>query len=155
MNPRKFNLQQSYDMPDQSTGKKLREFPYSRSVSIDRYSESAPDETTISMFSQSLEQHKLGEKVQGDGIECLGSGMELRRGSIVDATITRVEASTENKKMEWANKISGQEINGNKRLFTQASIPAGKERHATRQSARLRQRPFLETTSGFLFPTLQ
>ena len=95
MNPRKFNLQQCYDMPDQSTGKKLREFPYSRSVSIDRYSESAPDETTISMFSQSLEQHKLDEKVQGDGIKCLGSGMDLRRGSIVDATIIRSEASTE------------------------------------------------------------
>jgi IS5 family transposase len=59
-----------------------------RFVGIDLGRESAPDATTLLKFRHLLEKHKLGEQLFAEvGRVLQGSGMTLKTGTIVDATI--------------------------------------------------------------------
>jgi IS5 family transposase len=72
-----------------------------RFVGIDLGRESAPDATTLLKFRHLLENHKLGEQLFAEvGRVLQGSGMTLKTGTIVDATIIAAPSSTKNSKQE-------------------------------------------------------
>jgi IS5 family transposase len=72
-----------------------------RFVGIDLGCEAVPDATTMLKFRHLLEQHKLGEKLFAEvGRVLTGSGMSLKTGTIVDATIIAAPSSTKNRKQE-------------------------------------------------------
>jgi transposase, IS5 family len=72
-----------------------------RFVGIDLGCEAVPDATTLLKFRHLLEQHKLGEKLFAEvGRVLQGSGMSLKTGTIVDATIIAAPSSTKNRKQE-------------------------------------------------------
>jgi IS5 family transposase len=69
-----------------------------RFVGIDLGCEAVPDATTLLKFRHLLEQHKLGEKLFAEvGRVLQGSGMSLKTGTIVDATIIAAPSSTKNR----------------------------------------------------------
>jgi IS5 family transposase len=64
---------------------------------IDLGSEPVPDATTLLKFRRLLEQHKLAERLFAEvGRVLQGSGMTLKTGTIVDATIIAAPSSTKN-----------------------------------------------------------
>ena len=64
---------------------------------IDLGSEAVPDATTMLKFRRLLEQHKLAERLFAEvGRVLQGSGMTLKTGTIVDATIIAAPSSTKN-----------------------------------------------------------
>ena len=68
-----------------------------RFAGIDLGSEAVPDATTLLKFRHLLEQHKLGEQLFAEvGRVLQGSGMTLKTGTIVDATIIAAPSSTKN-----------------------------------------------------------
>ena len=68
-----------------------------RFAGIDLGREPAPDETTICKFRHLLERHALGAKVLGCVNKYLAEqGMQVRRGTIVDASIIAAPRSTKN-----------------------------------------------------------
>ena len=68
-----------------------------RFVGIDLGSEPVPDATTLLKFRRLLEQHKLAERLFAEvGRVLQGSGMTLKTGTIVDATIIAAPSSTKN-----------------------------------------------------------
>jgi IS5 family transposase len=68
-----------------------------RFVGIDLGCEAVPDATTLLKFRRLLETHKLGEKLFAEvGRVLQASGMKLRSGTIVDATIIGAPGSTKN-----------------------------------------------------------
>jgi IS5 family transposase len=68
-----------------------------RFVGIDLGREAAPDATTLLKFRRLLEQHKLGEKLFAEAGRVLQeSGMTLKTGTIVDATLIAAPSSTKN-----------------------------------------------------------
>ena len=68
-----------------------------RFAGIDLGREPAPDETTICKFRHLLERHALGAKVLGCVNKYLAEqGMQVRRGTIVDASIIAAPSSTKN-----------------------------------------------------------
>jgi transposase, IS5 family len=70
-------------------------------VGIDLGREAVPDATTILKFRHLLEQHKLGEQLFAEvGRVLQASGMTLKSGTIVDATIIAAPSSTKNSKQE-------------------------------------------------------
>jgi IS5 family transposase len=72
-----------------------------RFVGIDLGCEAVPDATTLLKFRHLLEQHKLGEKLFAEvGRVLQGSGMSLKTGTIVDATIIAAPSSTKNRNQE-------------------------------------------------------
>jgi len=72
-----------------------------RFVGIDLGRESAPDATTLLKFRHLLEKHKLGEQLFAEvGRVLQGSGMTLKTGTIVDATIIAAPSSTKNSQQE-------------------------------------------------------
>jgi transposase, IS5 family len=72
-----------------------------RFVGIDLGCEAVPDATTVLKFRHLLEQHKLAEQLFTEvGRVLQGSGMTLKTGTIVDATIINAPSSTKNRKQE-------------------------------------------------------
>jgi IS5 family transposase len=72
-----------------------------RFVGIDLGREAVPDATTLLKFRHLLEKHKLGEQLFAEvGRVLQGSGMTLKTGTIVDATIIAAPSSTKNSKQE-------------------------------------------------------
>jgi len=72
-----------------------------RFVGIDLGCEAVPDATTLLKFRHLLEQHKLAEQIFAEvGRVLQGSGMSLKTGTIVDATIINAPSSTKNCKQE-------------------------------------------------------
>jgi len=72
-----------------------------RFVGIDLGREAVPDATTLLKFRHLLEKHKLGEQLFAEvGRVLQGSGMSLKTGTIVDATIIAAPSSTKNSKQE-------------------------------------------------------
>src|SRR5512133_2005557 len=70
----------------------LRDF-----AGIDLGREAVPDATTMLNFRRLLEQHKLAEQLFAEvGRVLQGSGMTLKTGTIVDATIIAAPSSTKN-----------------------------------------------------------
>ena len=68
-----------------------------RFAGIDLGSEPVPDATTLLKFRRLLEQHKLAERLFTEvGRVLQGSGMTLKTGTIVDATIIAAPSSTKN-----------------------------------------------------------
>lgn len=68
-----------------------------RFAGIDLGSEPVPDATTMLKFRRLLEQHKLAERLFAEvGRVLQGSGMTLKTGTIVDATIIAAPSSTKN-----------------------------------------------------------
>lgn len=68
-----------------------------RFVGIDLGCEPVPDATTLLKFRRLLETHKLGEQLFAEvGRVLQGSGMKLKSGTIVDATIIGAPSSTKN-----------------------------------------------------------
>ena len=64
---------------------------------IDLGCEAVPDATTMLKFRRLLEQHKLAERLFTEvGRVLQGSGMTLKTGTIVDATIIAAPSSTKN-----------------------------------------------------------
>jgi IS5 family transposase len=72
-----------------------------RFVGIDLGREAVPDATTLLKFRHLLEKHKLGEQLFAEvGRVLQSSGMTLKTGTIVDATIIAAPSSTKNSKQE-------------------------------------------------------
>jgi IS5 family transposase len=72
-----------------------------RFVGIDLGCEAVPDATTLLKFRHLLEQHKLAEQIFAEvGRVLQDSGMTLKTGTIVDATIINAPSSTKNRKQE-------------------------------------------------------
>jgi transposase, IS5 family len=68
-----------------------------RFAGIDLGREPVPDATTLLKFRRLLEQHKLAERLFAEvGRVLQGSGMTLKTGTIVDATIIAAPSSTKN-----------------------------------------------------------
>jgi len=68
-----------------------------RFAGIDLGREAVPDATTMLKFRHLLEQHKLGEKLFAEAGRVLQeSGMTLKTGTIVDATLIAAPSSTKN-----------------------------------------------------------
>ena len=68
-----------------------------RFAGIDLGSAPVPDATTMLKFRHLLEQHKLAERLFAEvGRVLQGSGMTLKTGTIVDATIIAAPSSTKN-----------------------------------------------------------
>lgn len=68
-----------------------------RFAGIDLGCEAVPDATTLLKFRHLLEEHKLGEQLFAEvGRVLQGSGMALKTGTIVDATIITAPGSTKN-----------------------------------------------------------
>lgn len=68
-----------------------------RFVGIDLGCEAVPDATTLLKFRHLLEEKKLGEQLFAEvGRILQGSGMTLKTGTIVDATIINAPSSTKN-----------------------------------------------------------
>jgi len=68
-----------------------------RFAGIDLGREAVPDATTLLKFRRLLEDHQLGERLFAEvGRVLQGSGMALKTGTIVDATIIAAPSSTKN-----------------------------------------------------------
>jgi IS5 family transposase len=68
-----------------------------RFAGIDLGNEPVPDATTMLKFRRLLEQHQLAEQLFAEvGRVLQGSGMTLKTGTIVDATIIAAPSSTKN-----------------------------------------------------------
>jgi IS5 family transposase len=68
-----------------------------RFAGIDLGREAVPDATTLLKFRRLLEDHQLGERLFAEvGRVLQGSGMTLKTGTIVDATIIAAPSSTKN-----------------------------------------------------------
>ncbi|MGF6855356.1 IS5 family transposase [Paraburkholderia sp. CI3] len=68
-----------------------------RFVGIDLGCEAVPEATTLLKFRRRLETHKLGEQLFAEvGWVLQASGMKLKSGTIVDATIIGAPSSTKN-----------------------------------------------------------
>ncbi len=72
-----------------------------RFAGIDLGREPAPDETTICKFRHLMEKHNLGERLFVLVNEYLSeNGLQVKRGTIVDASIIDAPSSTKNRKKE-------------------------------------------------------
>ncbi len=70
-------------------------------VGIDVGREPVPDETTICKFRHLLEAHELGtQRFTRIGEYLMKQGLQVNRGTIVDATILSAPSSTKNQTKE-------------------------------------------------------
>jgi IS5 family transposase len=92
-------LQQWFNLADPAVEEALYEsMSMRRFVGIDLGREPVPDETTVCRFRHLLEQHDLGSRIFEQVHEHLhAKGLEIARGTIVDATIISAPSSTKNK----------------------------------------------------------
>lgn len=95
-------LQQGFNLSDPAVeealydSRALRQF-----VGIDLGREPVPDEPTICQFRHLLEAHKSGEHLFARiGEYWAAQGLQVTRGTIVDATIIRAPRSTKNRTKE-------------------------------------------------------
>ena len=96
---RLYFLQQWFDLSDPAAEEALYDsHAMRRFVGIDLGRERAPDETTLCKFRRFLEFHDFGSKVMAIVREHLEAhGVQVRQGTIVDATILAAPSSTKNK----------------------------------------------------------
>ena len=111
-------LQQWFNLSDPAVeealydSRALRQF-----VGIDLGREPVPDETTICKFRHLLEAHQLGEQLFARIGEYLAKqGLQVSRGTIVDATIISAPSSTKNRSKERDPEMH-QTKKGNQRYF--------------------------------------
>lgn len=91
-------LQQWFNLSDPAVEEALYDSLAMRSfVGIDLGREPAPDETTVCKFRHLLEQHQLGKALFEQVHRNLADqGLQISRGTIVDATIISAPSSTKN-----------------------------------------------------------
>jgi IS5 family transposase len=92
-------LQQWFNLSDPGVEEALYDSNAMRGfVGIDLGREPAPDETTVCKFRHLLERHGLAQKMFKTVNRYLAErGMQMRNGTIVDATIIQAPSSTKNK----------------------------------------------------------
>ena len=92
-------LQQWFNLSDPAVEEALYDSRAMRQfVGIDLGREPVPDETTICKFRHLLETHQLGEQLFARIGEYLTKqGLQVSRGTIVDATIISAPSSTKNR----------------------------------------------------------
>jgi IS5 family transposase len=95
-------LQQWFNLSDPAVEEALYDSRVMRQfVGIDLGREPVPDETTICKFRHLLEIHQLGQQLFARIGEYLTKqGLQVRRGTIVDATIISAPSSTTNRTKE-------------------------------------------------------
>jgi len=95
-------MQQWYSLSDPAMEDALIEVPTMRRfVGIDLVSDRIPDETTILAFRHLLEKHNLGEQIfETVKAHLKDSGMAMKQGTIIDATLIAAPSSTKNKSGE-------------------------------------------------------
>ncbi|WHZ21208.1 MAG: Mobile element protein [Nitrospira sp.] len=95
-------LQQWFNLSDPAVEEALYDSRAMRHfVGIDLGREPVPDETTICKFRHLLEAHQLGEQLFGVLQTYLAEhGLQISRGTIVDATIISAPSSTNNRTKE-------------------------------------------------------
>ncbi|MBS0164843.1 MAG: IS5 family transposase [Nitrospira sp.] len=95
-------LQQWFNLSDPAVEEALYDSRAMRQfVGIDLGREPVPDETTICKFRHLLEAHQLGQQLFARIGEYLTKqGLQVNRGTIVDATIIRAPSSTKNQTKE-------------------------------------------------------
>jgi IS5 family transposase len=95
-------LQQWFNLSDPAVEEALYDSRAMRQfVGIDLGREPVPDETTICKFRHLLEAHQLGEQLFARIGEYLAKqGLQVNRGTIVDATIISAPSSTKNRTKE-------------------------------------------------------
>ena len=91
-------LQQWFNLSDPAVEESLYDSRAMRQcVGIDLGREPVPDETTICKFRHLLEAHQLGERLCARiGTYLAEQGLQVNRGTIVDATIISAPSSTKN-----------------------------------------------------------
>jgi IS5 family transposase len=91
-------LQQWFNLSDPAVEEALYDSRAMRQfVGIDRGREPVPDETTICKFRHRLEAHQLGEQLFARiGEYLVKHGLQVSRGTIVEATIIAAPSSTKN-----------------------------------------------------------
>jgi len=92
-------LQQWFNLSDPAVEEALYDSRAMRQfVGIDLGREPVPDETTICKFRHLLEAHQLGEQLFAQiGAYLTKQGLQVSRGTIVDATIISAPSSTKNR----------------------------------------------------------
>ncbi|MDR4468082.1 MAG: IS5 family transposase [Nitrospira sp.] len=95
-------LQQWFNLSDPAVEEALYDARTMRQfVGIDLGREPVPDETTICTFRHLLETHQVGEQLFARIREYLAKhGLQVSRGTIVDATIVAAPSSTKNRTKE-------------------------------------------------------
>jgi transposase, IS5 family len=95
-------LQHWFNLADQACEEALYDsISLRRFAGIDLGREPVPDATSLLRFRHLLEQHMLGEKLFAEvGKVLQDSGMTLKTGTIVDATIIAAPSSTKNESKE-------------------------------------------------------
>lgn len=85
-----------------------------RFVGIDLGREPVPDATTLLKFRRLLERHQLAERLFAEvGLVLQASGVKLKTGTIVDATIIGAPGSTKNQEKARDPEMSQTKKNGN------------------------------------------
>jgi IS5 family transposase len=98
-------LLQWYSLSDPAMEEALIETPTMRRFAgIELISDRIPDETTIPTFRHLLEKHDLGEQIfETVKAHLSESGMTIRQGTIVDATLIAASSPTSTRAQpEWA-----------------------------------------------------
>jgi IS5 family transposase len=92
-------MQQWYSLSDPAIEETLIEVPSMRRFAgIDLMRDRIPDETTILTFRHLLEKHELGDQILETVKAYLKDrDMEMRQGTIIDATLIAAPSSTKNK----------------------------------------------------------
>jgi IS5 family transposase len=95
-------LQQWFNLSDPAVEEALYDSRAMRQfVGIDLGREPVPDETTICKFRHLLEAHQIGEQLFARIGEYLAKhGLQVSRGTLVDATIIHAPSSTKNRQKE-------------------------------------------------------
>ena len=95
-------LQHWFNLADQACEEALYDSAsLRRFAGIDLGREPVPDATSLLRLRHLLERHKLGEKLFAEAGRVLqASGMTLKTGTIVDATLIAAPSSTKNEKKE-------------------------------------------------------
>jgi len=98
------DLQQGFNLSDPAVEEALYDSRAMRQfVGIDLGREPVPDETTIGKFRHLLEAHQLGAQLCARIRAYLAKqGLQVSRGTIVDATLIRAPSSTKNRPKERA-----------------------------------------------------
>ena len=92
-------LQQWFNLSDPAVEEALYDsLVMGQFAEIDLGHEPAPDETTVCKFRHLLEEHRLEENILGTvNLHLQARGVRITTGTIVDATILHVPASTKNR----------------------------------------------------------
>jgi len=99
-------LQQWYNLSDAATEDSLYEIASMRRFAHLTLDKSIPDHTTVMKFRHLLEKHDLGQQIFSAVNQYLeASGLLMKEGSSIDATIIEAPSSTKNKLSQRDSEI--------------------------------------------------